>query len=147
MTDTQRTDAIRMHGDGIATREIARRLAIPRSSAQDAIKGAREGGGKAAATPKPKPQPACTRNGGRSLAEFRAVYDKDFIIPRKIKAALAALGASWEYEVQFAKLAGVSLADLGNYRDQFADNVVTLRESRRAWAGTTATAKAMREML
>ena len=136
-----------MHGEGIATREIARRLAIPRSTAQSAINGARGGGGTATASPLRKPQPACTRNGGRSLAEFRAQYDKNFIVPAKIKAALAALGASWEYEVQFARSAGVSLADLGNYRDQFAGYVVALRESRRAWAGTTATAKAMREML
>ena len=39
MTDTQRTEAIRLHGDGIATREIARRLGVPRSTAQAAIKG------------------------------------------------------------------------------------------------------------
>jgi hypothetical protein len=86
---------------------------------------------------------------GRKLADFRATFDKAFIVPQKIKAALAALGkAAWEYEVDFAKLAGVSLADLGRFRDQFADYVVTVnRESRRAWAGSTATARAMREML
>jgi len=84
---------------------------------------------------------------GRTLTEFKATYDKDTIIPAKVKAALKTLGAGWEYEVAFARLAGVSLSDLGNYRDQFAGHVVTLRESRRAWSGSTATAKAMREMV
>ncbi|MFH1498197.1 MAG: helix-turn-helix domain-containing protein [Verrucomicrobiota bacterium] len=86
--------------------------------------------------------------GGRSLADFRAAYDKGYIVPQKIKAALKALGSGWEYEVAFAKLCGVSLADLGTFRDAFAaSHVVTLSDHRRAWAGTAATAKAMREML
>jgi lambda repressor-like predicted transcriptional regulator len=84
---------------------------------------------------------------GRTLTEFKQAYDKDTIIPAKVKAALKMLGVGWEYEVAFARLAGVSLSDLGNYRDQFAGHVVTLRESRRAWSGSTATAKAMREMI
>jgi hypothetical protein len=86
---------------------------------------------------------------GRALADFRATFDKAYIVPQKIKAALGVLGKSaWEYEVDFAKMAGVSMADLGRFRDQFADYVVTVnRESRRAWAGSTATARAMREML
>jgi hypothetical protein len=85
---------------------------------------------------------------GRSLSEFRASYDKSFIVPRKISAALKILGPSgWEYEVQFARIADVSLADLGNFRDQFSDHVVSLRESRRAWAGSKKTAKEMRAML
>jgi lambda repressor-like predicted transcriptional regulator len=87
------------------------------------------------------------KKAGRSLAEFKQAYDKDTIIPAKVKAALKTLGAGWEYEVAFARLAGVSLSDLGNYRDQFSGYVVTLRESRRAWSGSTATAKAMREMV
>ena len=85
---------------------------------------------------------------GRSLAEFRSVYDKATIVPTKVKAALKALGAGgWEYEVQFARTAGVSLADLANFRDQFAPHIVSLREGRRAWAGSAATASAMREMI
>jgi len=85
---------------------------------------------------------------GKSIADFRQTYDKATIIPGRVKTALAALGAgAWEYEVQFAKIAGVSLSDLGTFRDQFAAYVVTLREGRRAWAGTAATAKQMREMI
>jgi hypothetical protein len=85
---------------------------------------------------------------GKSLSDFRRTYDKSFIVPNKIKAALKMLGAGWEYEVAFAKYAGVSLMDLGNVRDQFSDHIVSIgRESKRAWAGTKATADAMRRML
>ena len=105
------------------------------------------GGGAVAAAKGAAGMEEKAKAAGRSLSEFRATYDKDTIIPGKVRAALRLLGCGWDYEVQFAKLAGVSLADLGNYRDQFADHVVTLRESRRAWAGTVATAKAMKGML
>ena len=85
---------------------------------------------------------------GRALDEFRARYDKDYIVPRRIKAGLESLGAGWEYEVQFARMAGISLADLAAYRDQFAGHCVALgRDSRRAWAGTVKTATEMRSML
>lgn len=84
----------------------------------------------------------------RSLSEFRATYDKATIIPAKIRAGLAELGAGWEYEVAFAKMAGLSLSDLGSYREQFIEHVVVLgRDGRRAWAGTKKTAQAMRSML
>ena len=86
---------------------------------------------------------------GKSLAEFRATHDKAFIIPKKIKEALQQLGSSgWEYEVGFAKLAGISLADLGNFRDQFAEHVVAIRrDGKRAWAGSKDTAAKMRAMV
>jgi hypothetical protein len=91
---------------------------------------------------------AAPNKAGKSIADFRATYDKDFIIPQRIRAGIKALGAGWEYEVAFAKLAGVSLNDLGNYREQFADYVVTLkRDGKRAWAGTVSMAKAMRGMV
>lgn len=86
--------------------------------------------------------------GGRSLAEFRSEFDRDYIVPRKIRAALAALGTAWLYEVEFAKAARVSLADLGNYRDAFIAHVVLLkRDSRRVWAGTRKLAARLRGML
>ena len=85
----------------------------------------------------------------KTLADFRQTYDKATIVPNKVRAALKLLGASgWEYEVPFARSAGVSLSDLGNYREMFADYILTLnRENKRAWAGSPATAKQMREML
>jgi transcriptional regulator with XRE-family HTH domain len=129
---------LEMAAAGQSHSQIARKLGVAKSTVWKALHRAGPGG-KAVA-------PAA-KKAGRSLAEFRQTYDKDTIIPGKVRAALREIGSGWEYEVQFAKLAGVSLADLSAYRDQFADYVVTLRESRRAWAGTVATAKAMKEML
>lgn len=92
--------------------------------------------------------PAPAKTAGRSLEDFRAEYDKDFIVPKKIKEGLKLLGAGWEYEVAFARLAGISLNDLSNYRDAFSDHVVVIRrDGKRAWAGNAATAAAMKEML
>lgn len=84
----------------------------------------------------------------RSLSDFRATYDKSTIVPTRVKAALKEMGSNgWEYEVAFAKLAGVSLNDLGLFRDEFSGYIVTLRDSRRAWAGSEKMAKTMREMI
>ena len=85
---------------------------------------------------------------GRSLQDFRESHDKDFIIPKRIREALRALNGGWDYETTFAKNAGVSLTDLANYRDAFAEHVVVVRrDSKRAWAGTAAAAAKMREMV
>ena len=85
---------------------------------------------------------------GKSLDEFRSRHDKGFIIPRRIEEGLGALGDGWEYEAQFARLAGVSLSDLSNYRDQYSEHIVVLnRDGKRAWAGTKAVANKMRDMV
>jgi len=137
------TDAMtKMRAGGASYQAIANAVGVSKSIVHKAF-GARKRG-KSLPSPAKATEP---KRAGRSLAEFRATYDKDTIVPGKIKAALKTLGGGWEYEAQFARLAQVSLADLGNYRDQFANHVITLRESRRAWAGTTALAQAMREML
>ena len=102
----------------------------------------------AAKNAKPNGKAMKPSKSGRSLQDFRAEYDKDFIVPQKISDALRILGDGWEYEVQFAKLASVGLVDLASYRDAFAEHVVVLgREGRRAWAGTKEAAAKMREML
>jgi hypothetical protein len=85
---------------------------------------------------------------GKTLTDFRLAYDKATIIPAKIKAALKALGANgWDYEVQFARMAGVSNIDLSAFRDQFAGYIVGLKDNRRAWAGSVKTATLMKEMI
>lgn len=85
---------------------------------------------------------------GRSLNDFRATYDKSYIVPKKIREALKRLGTGgWAYEIEFVKEAGVTLGDLGGFREQFAEYIVPLRDSRRAWAGSPSTAKQLREML
>lgn len=87
---------------------------------------------------------------GKSLADFRAAHDKDFIIPVKIKAAIAALGPDgWEYDGPFTKMAGVSSSDMSIYRDQFVVFQVTATPTkaggstapRIVWAGSAAFAK------
>jgi hypothetical protein len=85
---------------------------------------------------------------GKTLADFRQTYDKATIVPSRVKAALKELGASgWEYEVQFARMAGVSMTDLSAFRDQFAGYIVNLKDNRRAWAGSIKTATQMKEMV
>ena len=96
----------------------------------------------------PKTATPATVRVGRSLSEFRNTYDKSTIVPQRIKAGLRALGHGWDYEVGFAKTAGVSLADLGNFREAFAEHVIQIgRDGRRAWAGTKSAAEQMRRML
>ena len=99
------------------------------------------------AAPPRKSAPAPTS--GRSLSEFRSTFDRDTIFPKKIDAALTQLGKDgWAYEVEFAKLAGIGLAQLATYREAYAEHVVPLnRDSKRAWAGSKAMAAKMREML
>jgi hypothetical protein len=126
---------------GASYLEIARAVGCAKSTVHRAFERAGTAVGKPALA-----DPVRGKKSGRSLAEFRKTYDKDFIIPHKIKDGLRALGQGWEYEVQFAHLIGVALSDLGNYRDQFTDFVVSMRD-RRAWAGSAAVAKQMREML
>jgi hypothetical protein len=84
----------------------------------------------------------------KPLSEFRALYDKSYIVPNKIKSALKELANGWEYEVEFAKTAGVTLSDLHAYREQFIDFVVQIEKNgRRAWAGSKSLATQMRKMV
>ena len=140
--------AVTEHGSHAAA---ARALGCGKTTIHDALQRPKQKGAAATAATKTKTAAASAKTEakiGRPISDFRAQYDKDYIVPHKIDAALKALGASWEYEVQFARLAGVSLADMGHYRDRYADYIVVLgRDSRRAWAGTRATAKQMRDML
>lgn len=89
---------------------------------------------------------------GKTLADFRAVHDKNFVIPQKITKALEELGDSWEYELEFQKRAQLSVTDFAKFRDQFAEFWVDLptdRTSRgkRVWAGTKTMATKLREMV
>lgn len=87
---------------------------------------------------------------GKSLQEFRAEHDKSYIVPLKIREAIKKLGVDgWEYEVQFLRLAGLSVTDLAAYRDEFADHFVVVggRNPKRLWAGSVGLAQKMREMV
>lgn len=150
MTHDEAASAVAKHGSqtkaaaalGVGRKTIRR--ALERVGDKPTPAGAVKGGGKSVP---PFAAKAVQPRKGRSLADFRRVYDKDLIIPARIRAAIKELGAGgWEYEQGFVKIAGVSTQDLGNYRDQFADHIVTIKE-RRAWAGSKETATKMRSML
>lgn len=90
------------------------------------------------------------QNVGKSLDEFRSIHDKNYIVPKKIKDALSKLGNSWEYEVDFAKISGVSITDLAKFRDQFEDYIVEVKSTtgshkKNVWAGKVDFAKKLRE--
>lgn len=89
-------------------------------------------------------EPRPTR--ARSIADFRAAYDKETIVPAKVGAALKALGSGWLYETEFVREAGVSHSDLSMFRDRYAAHVVNARD-RRIWVGNTKVAETMRGML
>lgn len=87
---------------------------------------------------------------GKSLSDFRAAHDKNFIVPGKIKAGLEKLGPEgWEYEVEFIRTCGLSTTDFAAFRDQFEDFSVNVggRNPKRVWAGSKALADKMREMI
>jgi len=84
---------------------------------------------------------------GKDLDAFRAAHDKSFIVPKRIKEGLVALGESWEYEHEFIKRCGLSQTDFAKYRDQFSDFwlLVPGQNPKRVWAGTKAFAAKLRE--
>lgn len=83
----------------------------------------------------------------RSIAEFRAQYDLETIVPQRVGAALKALGSTWLYEAEFVKAAGVTTAQLSMFRDRYAAHIVNVKDSRRVWVGSAAVARQMGEML
>lgn len=69
----------------------------------------------------------------RSLSDFQSVHDKSVVIPGKIRAALAEMAKlgpeHYEYELEFLKLAGLSVTDLAAHRDQFAAHIVHVKHA------------------
>lgn len=124
--------------------KAANSLGIARSTLTERLKKA---GKFVTATTVSKPKVEAVKV-GRALTEFRKEYDKDIIVPAKIKEGLKLLGSGWEYEVPFARAIGVSLQDIAIYREQFADYIIPLRkDNKRVWAGTKTTANTIREIL
>ena len=143
---TEAAAAVKKHG---SIRKAALALGIPFTTFSARLQGVapRPPRSKMSGTLLPIP-PGMKGQEGRSLAEFRAEHDKDFIVPKRIKEGLKALGGGWEYEVQFAKTAAISLSDLNAYRSLFEQHVVVVnRAGKRAWAGTKEVAAKMRAMV
>lgn len=92
-----------------------------------------------------------TKTCGKTIDDFRAAHDKNFIVPQKIAAGLEKLGKdSWEYESEFLKLCGVSTTDFARFRDEFEGHFLAVlgpnRNTKRVWASKALIAK-MQEML
>lgn len=91
-----------------------------------------------------------TKTKRKTLSDFRAAHDKDFVIPARINAGLAKIGKDgWEYEGDFMRICGVGTIDFARFRDKFAAHCVMIRDgkhSKRVWAGSPALAKKMQEM-
>jgi hypothetical protein len=92
---------------------------------------------------------------GKTLADLRAVHDKNVVVPTRIKAALikmAESGTEWEYEGDFVKLTGLGQVDFSRFRDRFADFWAELpstngkSSTRRAWFATKKLADAWKEI-
>jgi hypothetical protein len=98
-------------------------------------------------SPLTKP-PVPSRHKGKSADEFRKLHDPNYIVPKRIKDALAALGDGWEYEIEFLRLAGISTTQLGQFREQFEDHIVLIggRNPKKVWAGTVKLAEELRGM-
>lgn len=96
-----------------------------------------------------KPRIETARPSGKGIAEFREAHDKSYIIPKRINEALKKLGDGWEYELQFIKVAGLSLTDCAAYRDQFEEHIVVVggKNPKRVWCGTKALATKLRQMV
>lgn len=77
---------------------------------------------------------------GKGIDDFRASYDRSFIVPKRIKDGLAALGDSYESELEFMRRCGISVTDLSQYREPFAEFYIEVggRNPKRLWAGTKA---------
>jgi len=88
-----------------------------------------------------------TQTQARSVADFRNTYDLNTIVPKKIAAGFKLLGAGWLYESEFAKASGLTMKDLGMFRDNYADHIVVVGDSRRIWAGKKTVAEQMRSMI
>jgi len=145
MTATIEDQVRTMTAAGMGQRKIAAQLRIGRDTVRRIQEGKTPVRPAAVAKDAPKAAP---RGAGKSFDEFRAQYDRDVIVPGKIRAALKALGNTWEYEANFARAAGVSSADLGSYRDQFAAYWVQVkRDGRKVWSGSRNMVEQMRKVV
>lgn len=83
----------------------------------------------------------------KSLDSFRAAYDKNVVIPNKIKAAFVGMlkesAEAWAHEAEMLKLAGISTTELGQFRSQFEDHIVEVggRNAKRVWFADAKVAK------
>ncbi len=72
----------------------------------------------------------------KGLAEFRAQFDPNVIIPNKIRAAFKSLAKdegpdAWEKEVDFLRRAGINHQTIAPHRDAFKAHLVEAKDKSR----------------
>ena len=90
----------------------------------------------------------------RTIAQFRALHDKNVIIPNKIRKALERLREigpeHFVYDEEFRQLCGIQGAELAAYRDQFARHwfmtvgLTKSKNDKRVWFGNSKVADRLR---
>lgn len=88
----------------------------------------------------------------KSTEDFRAIFDKKFIVPNAIRAALKKLGnRGWAKEKEFCSNAGISINDIPKFRAEFEEFIVVAKEAGRhpttVWCGSKAYATELREIV
>lgn len=87
---------------------------------------------------------------GKSIDDFKSAHDKGFLVKKRLTDALAALGESWLYERELARMARVSTNDAAAHRELFAAYTVSVGKpgkSKTVWAGSKQLAKKLRSMV
>ena len=64
---------------------------------------------------------------GKTLAEFRATHNRNEVINQRIRSALAELGDSWEYEMDFARRAKIASHEWSPRRELYATHIVFVK--------------------
>jgi DNA-binding transcriptional regulator YdaS (Cro superfamily) len=131
-------EAVAKHG---SQRAAARALGISQSTLNEQLKARAP---RAAA--KPSEAAPSARPVGFTRDDFRSKYDKNFIVPQRIREALKKLGPNrYLPEVDFTRLAGLSQTDMATFRPMFEDDfVVTVERTKRLWCGSKALAAEFR---
>lgn len=89
----------------------------------------------------------------KTLNSFREKFDRSVVVPNKIKAALQSLldehgPEAWESEGEIIKRSGISMTDMGEFREMFEKHIVKVRErnrdERRIWFGDAKVAAKVR---
>ena len=95
-----------------------------------------------------------SKSTGKTKADFVAKFSRKFVIPNKIRAALAELGPKgYEEQGEFLKRTGVTPVDLNAYKSEFDDHVIEARpvggnsKVVTIWVGSASFASELQESL
>lgn len=89
----------------------------------------------------------------KTLADLRAKYDVNVIVPTRIKARFAAMlkigPEEHDYEADFLKAAGIANAQISPFREQFKKHIATTKgqNPKRIWFADPKVAAKFREAI